>query len=118
MGEGTPSMMNADDMRTASAYELADHATRFEFPIDTSPDGYLSVKIEKRSEGKWCVIFLSQVLNREGEWEYEPLPSGRDDDFIARTRFTLKEAVDRVDDAVAALQKQHNIPLSQRIEIR
>jgi hypothetical protein len=26
------------------------------------------------------------------EWEFEPLPSGRDDEFIARTRFTFDRA--------------------------
>ena len=35
----------------------------------------------------YAVTRLGSVLNTDGEWEYEPLPSSRDDDFLARTRF-------------------------------
>jgi hypothetical protein len=27
------------------------------------------------------------VLNKLGEWEFEPLPSSRDDDFLSRCRY-------------------------------
>ena len=44
---------------------------------------------------KWAVRRLSSCLNKEGEWEYEPIPSSRDDDFYARCRFdSLDEAFD------------------------
>ena len=45
----------------------------------------------------WAVTYFGDVLNRGGEWEWEPLPSSRDDDFIARTRFCS------IEDAAAAL---------------
>jgi hypothetical protein len=33
------------------------------------------------------------VLAKDGEWEYEPIPSSRDDDFFARCRYdSLEEA--------------------------
>lgn len=51
-----------------------------------------NVFIVKRGDGKWSVFNGCSVFNREGEWEYEPLPSSRDDDFIARTRFSFDEA--------------------------
>lgn len=36
----------------------------------------------------WCVRRADgAVLAKDGEWEYEPLPSSRDDEFIARTRW-------------------------------
>lgn len=49
-----------------------------------------------RSEGSWalCVPGTGYVLNRDGRWEYEPRPSDRDDAFLARTRYTLDEALD------------------------
>jgi len=28
------------------------------------------------------------VLNRDGEWEYQPMPSSRTDEFLARTRWS------------------------------
>lgn len=57
-----------------------------------------STTIEKRSEGKWAVVD-NGVLNKSLEWEYEPMPSSRDDEFIARTRF------DSIELAVEAAQK-------------
>lgn len=34
------------------------------------------------------------VLNKNGEWEYQPLPSSRTEDFYQRCRYaTLEEAV-------------------------
>lgn len=42
---------------------------------------------------KWAVRHRNNCLSRSGEWEWEPMPSGRDDDFIARCRFdTADEA--------------------------
>lgn len=42
---------------------------------------------------KWAVRRGSECLSRSGEWEWEPLPSSRDDDFLARCRFdTAAEA--------------------------
>lgn len=32
-----------------------------------------------------------ECLNKAGEWEYEPLPSSRDDEFMARCRFNTAE---------------------------
>lgn len=36
---------------------------------------------------RYAVTWLGRVANKGREWEWEPLPSSRDDDFIARTRF-------------------------------
>lgn len=35
----------------------------------------------------WSVSDGFNVLNKDGEWEYESMPSSRDDEFIARTRW-------------------------------
>lgn len=45
------------------------------------------VKVVWRGGDKYAVKFLSKVFNSDGEWEYEPIPSSREDDFIERTRF-------------------------------
>jgi hypothetical protein len=43
----------------------------------------------------WAVRKPGRCLNKSGEWEYEPMPSSRDDDFMARCRFaTAEEAID------------------------
>lgn len=41
----------------------------------------------------WAVTFMGRTLNRDGEWEFEPQPSSREDDYLARNRFTLDEAL-------------------------
>lgn len=43
----------------------------------------------------WKVLSGGWVLNSSGEWEYEPMPSSRDDEFLTRTRFSISEAFDR-----------------------
>ena len=51
---------------------------------------------------KWCVRRLQWCLNHESEWEWEPSPSSRDDDFYARCRF------DAMAEAVAAYNRSTN----------
>ncbi len=42
---------------------------------------------------KWAVRKLSYCLNKSREWEFEPMPSSRDNEFYKRCRFdTFKEA--------------------------
>lgn len=44
---------------------------------------------------RWTVRRHGYCLNREAEWEYEPMPSSRDDEFFGRCRFdSLEEAVE------------------------
>lgn len=58
------------------------------FPVDQDSD----LRVERRSIA-WAVCEGAYVVNRDGEREPEPIPSGRDEAFIARTRFTLAEAL-------------------------
>lgn len=51
------------------------------------------IHVEERGGGKWCVTSFGDVLNIEGEWEYEPAPSGRDEAFLERTRFDRATAL-------------------------
>ena len=57
-----------------------------------------TISIEYRGEEAWAIVIDNMnVLNRDGAAEYEPMPSSRDDEFIARTRFTLEEAWERAE---------------------
>ena len=73
---------------------MAAHASAFR------QDG--GITIEKRGLGKWAIVRDGFVLNRAYTWEWEPLPSGRDEDFIARTRFDLDDAFARSSAALKA----------------
>ena len=56
-------------------------------PLGHPEFGTWAVRVTWRGGENYAVKFLSQVLNRDGKWEYEPIPSERGDDFIERTRF-------------------------------
>lgn len=70
------------------------------------PDGYdeytfsdkycFTIAVEERGEpgdDRWAVKGMFYVLNSDGEWEREPSPSNREEDFLARCRFTEAEAL-------------------------
>lgn len=48
----------------------------------------------------WAVRKTGNCLNSIGEWEWEPMPSSRDDEFLARCRFPSRDAA--IDAAIAA----------------
>lgn len=74
--------------------ELAERATRFDFGtvyvIGRQP---FRLTVEKRSAGKWAVCDGILVRLRSGEWDYEPSPSGRGDEWLASSRWTRDEAI-------------------------
>jgi hypothetical protein len=70
-------------------------ATRYEvslFPEDAEPRRHFTITIEWRGTDSWAVLDGPYCLGRDGEWEYEPLPSNRDDEWIAAHRFDLDTA--------------------------
>lgn len=50
------------------------------------------IYVESRGLNVWVVSNGSSVRNTLGEWEWEPMPSNRSDDFIARTRLPFSDA--------------------------
>ena len=96
---------DAKDKRIAELERQLDSAT--EFLIDGPPTEPLSIYIRKcfgyrlPKEPMWKVMRGGQggpVLAKDGEWELEPIPSSRDDEFYARCRF------DTYDEALAAVE--------------
>jgi hypothetical protein len=74
--------MNSEEMDRHGIYPCA---YRF--------DGNRDVRVEYRGTGLWAVVDGGSNLNRDGQWEYEPLPSSRDPAFFTRCRFTLDQAL-------------------------
>lgn len=68
------------------------------------PDEHVTV--ERRGPDEWAVCRDHQVLNSSAEWEYEPSPSNRGDDFIARTRFDFQRAVAAAQEVSLALHRE------------
>ena len=57
----------------------------------------ISYRGRNRGKGKehWAIMRLGWCLNKNQEWEWEPLGSQRDDDTIKRCRYdTVKEALE------------------------
>ena len=48
----------------------------------------------------WAVRRGDSVLNTDGEWEYEPMSSHRDNEFLDRTRFDFNDAWARAEAVV------------------
>lgn len=79
-------------MRTPQ--ELLDLAVKFRLDPD--------ICVEKRGEGQWAVTTPSGCcVNTDLRQEYEPLPSNRSAEMLARTRFSLEDALDLADRYIA-----------------
>ena len=59
--------------------------------VPTTQDAPFAVTIDRCGQRSgpdlWAVRFKGMTMNHEGEWEWEPLPSSRDDEYLARCRF-------------------------------
>jgi hypothetical protein len=65
-------------------------------PEETSLDAtYWDITVEWRGGTTWAVLSGSghTCLGRGGEWDYEPQPSSRTDEWIATHRFSEDEAL-------------------------
>ncbi len=72
-----------------------DMVTRRSFsllPVDHVDRGVFEVAVEYRGEGRWAVMWLGKCLSTSGDWTFEPIPSSRDDVFLAAHRFGRAEA--------------------------
>lgn len=53
-----------------------------------------AISVERRVPGGWAVLRNSWCLSADGEWEFEPRPSERTDEWIASHRFTVDRAIE------------------------
>jgi len=67
--------------------------------------GIGEITVESRGDGMWAVLDGRWCLNRDGGWEHEPMPSSRTEEFLARCRFPLEEAVVRAAAAHGAVRR-------------
>jgi hypothetical protein len=75
--------------------------SQYLIPVGDPRDGSdISICLARQRDGRalWAVRQRGDCLSKSGEWEYEPSPSGRDDEFLSRCRF------DSLDSAIAAAQ--------------
>ncbi len=72
----------------------------------TFGDSYGAIHVEPRGEESWAVCCDGDVLNDDEEWEWEPVPSQRDEAFTGRTRFDLADALNMA----AVAYEEGNVP--------
>lgn len=71
-----------------SAEEKLQYASIFKF------DNNLT--IESRGHNKWAVCQDGMCYSKDGTWEFEPMPSGRGEQFLSRTRYDSLDAAWKV----------------------
>ncbi|HEY9476364.1 MAG TPA: hypothetical protein VIS06_21250 [Mycobacteriales bacterium] len=88
------------DILTAAAPHIGaayiHHATRFEFsdlPEDDFNRPVWTVAAEHRGGDRWAVIRLGHCLGADGDWDYESIPSEREDEWLAAHRFDRDTAL-------------------------
>lgn len=71
--------------------------TRIENGPEWQRTEIVATKFDGDKPSAWAIRELEMVLAKDGEWEYEPSPSERNEEFITRTRFpTAEEAAEHV----------------------
>ncbi|SEN88185.1 hypothetical protein [Nonomuraea pusilla] len=69
--------------------------TRFDvscLPLDDINALGFTVTVEYRGRDKWAVLNSRWCLSSTGEWDWESIPSEREDDWLATHRFDLETA--------------------------
>jgi hypothetical protein len=69
-----------------------------EYRLSILPDGHVdaevfAVYVGWRGDGKWGVFCLGSCYSADGQWDQEPSPSNRSDEWLAAHRFPLDEAL-------------------------
>jgi hypothetical protein len=62
-------------------------------PPDHIDEDLFAITVEYRGHGQWAIARRGMCLDVGGEWEFEPRPSERDDDWLLTHRFESATAV-------------------------
>jgi len=84
-------------------YHEAARVTQFTLsllPEDDIDSHSWTITVEYRGRDLWAVKRGPYTLSSDGAWEYELLPSSREDDYLARCRFLLEQALHLAEEAL------------------
>lgn len=81
-----PATMEISDGWAATGYQL-------DLLANTVNAGVWNLRVEHRGRGAWAVLHHSQCLSSDGEWDWEPQPSSRTDEWKRTHRFDLVTAL-------------------------
>lgn len=81
------------------ATKLADLKAR-EYELRDGRNGGMEIMLccvaNMKGPDRWAIRKGRYCLTKSGEWEYEPMPSSRDEAFFSRARFKTAEAALKV----------------------
>lgn len=63
-----------------------------------------TITVEYRGKGKWAISRHRRCLGVDGYWDWEPLPSEREDAWLEEHRFDLDDALELAKGAALTLQ--------------
>jgi hypothetical protein len=69
----------AELLETASVFEV--------LPYDRTRRGLRQLEVARRADDAWAIVGDGHCLAHDGEWEYEPFPSSRTEEFFERCRW-------------------------------
>lgn len=70
------------------------YITEYRFGNEEDDRNHRAIFVEHRSNHQFCITNkCGDVYNNLKEWEWEPSPSNRDDEFISRTRYNVSDAL-------------------------
>jgi len=80
------------DLTNEQKLLLFEFATQFQISENIT----LEQRVSRKGKNKWAIAGPSGYCycKDEDKWEYEPLPSNRSDDFLAKTRYSLPTALE------------------------
>lgn len=63
-----------------------------------------TITVDYRGHGKWAIARHRRCLGVDGYWDWEPLPSEREDAWLEEHRFDLDDALELAKGAALTLQ--------------
>jgi hypothetical protein len=90
----------------AAVNEPEVRVTRYEvscIPQENINALHFTATVEWRGHGRWAVLRLGECLGADGEWDYEPRTSAREDDWLDTHRFDLNTALQLAKEAAPKL---------------
>ena len=73
-------------------------------PEDHDAAFAMTITVEYRGRGLWAVTRRGEALSTDGEFDYEPSPSNREDDWLETHRFDLETALKLAQEAAPKLR--------------
>lgn len=98
-----------------SIERVIERVSRVTFVLPEDSSHAFAVEVEWRSDDKFAVKHGGMVLTKEGEWEYEPMPSSRTDEFKERTRFDFETAKRLAREHAARLLPEYQERMTRRV---